>query len=74
MRSRASRPPLPPHGESTGGVEFAMTHQELVDGLRAIDGLVDVGIDPPNFQFRNRPFLHFHTSDEDTYADIPVRG
>ena len=51
-------------------VEFAMTHQDLVDALRAIDGLVDVGADPPNFQFRSRPFLHFHTTEEGTYADV----
>src|SRR4051812_13489639 len=47
-----------------------MTHDELVEALRAIDGLVDVGIDPPNFQFRSRPFLHFHTQDGRTYADV----
>jgi hypothetical protein len=47
-----------------------MTHQDLVDALRGIDGLDDVGADPPNFQFRSRPFLHFHTSDEGTYADV----
>ena len=70
MRSRTPRPPLPPQAESTGGVAFGMSHEELVDALRAIDGLVDVGADPPNFQFRNRPFLHFHTTDEGTYADV----
>ena len=47
-----------------------MSHEELVEGLGAINGLVDVGGDPPNFQFRNRPFLHFHTIDEGTYADV----
>ena len=70
IRSRTSRPPLPRHSEATGGVAFSMSQEELVDALRAIDGLVDVGVDPPNFQFRNRPFLHFHTSDEGTYADV----
>jgi hypothetical protein len=51
--------------------EFAMNHQDLVDALRGIDGLVDVGGDPPNFQFRSRPFLHFHTTEDDkTYADV----
>jgi len=70
MRSRAPRPSLPAHSESTGAVEFGMSHEELVDALRALDGLVDVGGDPPNFQFRSRPFLHFHTSDEGTYADV----
>jgi hypothetical protein len=47
-----------------------MSHQELVDALRGIDGLVDVGGDPPNFQFRSRPFLHFHATDDRTYADV----
>jgi hypothetical protein len=56
-------------GEITGG-ELAMSHLDLVAALRAIDGLVDVGIDPPNFQFRSRPFLHFHTSEDGVYADV----
>jgi len=47
-----------------------MSHQDLVDALRAIDGLVDAGGDPPNFQFRSRPFLHFHTTEDGTYADV----
>jgi hypothetical protein len=37
-----------------------MSHDDLVTALRGIEGLVDVGKDPPNFQFRSRPFLHFH--------------
>jgi hypothetical protein len=37
-----------------------MSHDELVSALRATEGLVDVGQDPPIFQFRSRPFLHFH--------------
>jgi hypothetical protein len=48
-----------------------MTHEQLVEALRAIDGLVAVGIDPPNFQLRSQPFLHFHRSDDGgTYADV----
>lgn len=47
-----------------------MTHAELIEALRAIDGIVDVGHDPPNFHFRSRPFLHFHTGDGGTYADV----
>ena len=70
MQSRAPRPSLPEHSAQASGVEFAMSHQELVDALRAMDGLVDVGGEPPNFQFRNRPFLHFHTVDDETYADV----
>ncbi|HEX3482075.1 MAG TPA: hypothetical protein VHT91_43975 [Kofleriaceae bacterium] len=42
-----------------------------MDALRAIDGLVDVGLDRPNFQLRSKPFLHFHASDDGgTYADV----
>lgn len=51
-----------------------MNHQDLVDALRGIDGLVDVGVDPPNFQFRSRPFLHFHTDEQGTYADVRFGG
>ena len=52
-----------------------MTHEQLVEALRAIDGLVDVGIDPPNFHFRSQPFLHFHRSDDGgTYADVRFGG
>lgn len=51
-----------------------MTHDELVEALRAVEGLVDVGHDPPNFHFRSRPFLHFHFGDEGTYADVRFGG
>jgi hypothetical protein len=52
-----------------------MTHEQLVDALRAIDGLVDVGINSPNFQLRSHPFLHFHrTDDGGTYADVRFGG
>lgn len=47
-----------------------MTHEQLVAALRALDGLVDVGHDPPNFHYRSRPFLHFHQSEDGTYADV----
>jgi hypothetical protein len=47
-----------------------MTHEQLVESLRAVEGLVDVGRNPPNFHFRSRPFLHFHTNDEGIYADV----
>ena len=68
MRSRAPRPSLPQDSQPAGGTEFAMSY--LVEALRAIDGLVDVGADPPNFHFRGRPFLHFHTTEDGTYADV----
>ena len=47
-----------------------MTHEDLVDALRGVDGLVDVSRDPPTFHFRSRPFLHFHERDGHIYADI----
>jgi hypothetical protein len=42
----------------------------LVAALRALDGLRDVGSMHPNFQFRSRPFLHFHHDERGTYADV----
>ena len=52
-----------------------MTHAQLVDALRATDGLVDVTGgrgDRPNFHLRKRPFLHFHVDggSGDLYADV----
>jgi hypothetical protein len=48
-----------------------MTHDDLVTALRAIDGLRDVGGgNNPNFHFRSRPFLHFHSDDDGTFADV----
>jgi len=47
-----------------------MTHDGLVEALRAIDGLVDVGQDPPIFHFRSKPFLHFHEGEDGVYADV----
>jgi hypothetical protein len=56
-----------------------MTHGQLVDALRAIDGLVDVAGgngDRPNLHLRHKPFLHFHTapSDGGVYADVKFGG
>lgn len=51
-----------------------MSHRDLLAALRAVDGLVDVGQDPPNFHLRGRPFLHFHRSEEGTYADVRFGG
>jgi hypothetical protein len=47
-----------------------MTHDDLVEALRSIDGLVDHGGGSPNFHFRSHPFLHFHEDDRGTYADV----
>jgi hypothetical protein len=45
-------------------------HEELVAALRALDGVVDVGVDPPNLHLRGRPFLHFHEGPDGTFADV----
>lgn len=58
-----------------GGVSdcSGMSHDDLVAALREIDGLRDVGsANNPNFQFRSRPFLHFHSGAEGTYADVQL--
>ena len=47
-----------------------MSHEDLVEALRGIDGLDDVGQGSPNFHFRARPFLHFHHHPDGTYADV----
>ncbi|HET9931922.1 MAG TPA: hypothetical protein VFQ35_14570 [Polyangiaceae bacterium] len=69
---REARAPLPPRDEAPKPSldESGMTHSSLIEALRAIEGLVDVGRDPPNFQFCSRPFLHFHEQDGRVYADV----
>lgn len=64
------RAPLPPREAALADDAGGMTHEDLVRALRGIDGLVDVGRNPPNFHFRARPFLHFHHASEGTYADV----
>jgi hypothetical protein len=52
-----------------------MTHDDLVDALRRLDALRDVGTAAhPNFQFRGRPFLHFHAHEGGTFADVRLGG
>jgi hypothetical protein len=56
-----------------------MTHVELIEALRAVDGLVDVTgghSDRPNFHLRHKPFLHFHTDPDGggVYADVKFGG
>jgi hypothetical protein len=56
-----------------------MSHLELVEALRAIDGLVDVtrgNGDRPNFHLRHKPYLHFHDSPDGggIYADVKLGG
>jgi hypothetical protein len=56
-----------------------MSHADLVEALRAIDGLVDVSggeTDRPNFYLRHAPFLHFHKDPGGggLYADVRLGG
>jgi hypothetical protein len=62
--------PLPPPRNVETPDGQGMSHDDLVAALRAIEGLVDVGKDPPNFQFRSRPFLHFHIHPDGMYAHV----
>ena len=52
--------------DDTGSMDF----DELVEALRTIDGLRDKGKRHPNFHYRSRPFLHFHSGEQGTYADV----
>jgi len=70
MQARVPRAELPFHGGAASADRVGMTHEQLLDALRAVDGLIDVGRDPPNFHFRSRPFLHFHMHDDGMYADV----
>jgi hypothetical protein len=59
--------------------EAGMSHAELVEALRAIDGLVEVtggADDRPNFHLRHKPFLHFHNDPGSGgfYADVKLGG
>lgn len=56
-----------------------MSHAELIEALRAVDGLVDVtggATDRPNFHLRRAPFLHFHNDPGGggLYADVRLGG
>jgi hypothetical protein len=73
------RSPLPQR--ETAGVdgESGMTHAQLVEALRATEGLVDVtggSGDRPNFHLRRKAFLHFHTdrASGGLYADVKLGG
>ena len=70
IRSRAPRAPLPPRDEQPTATVSGMSHEDLVDALRAIGGLTDLGQGSPNFHFRSRPFLHFHDHGDGIYADV----
>jgi hypothetical protein len=70
---------MPAHARAVSG-DDGMTHLELVEALRSIDGLEDVtgGLgDRPNFHLRHKPFLHFHERPEEgggIYADVKLEG
>jgi hypothetical protein len=64
------RAELPLRTSAASDERIGFTHEQLLAALRAIDGLIDVGHDPPNFHFRDRPFLHFHMHEEGMYADV----
>jgi hypothetical protein len=70
MDEREPRAALPPRSDAEHPEANGMSHEQLIAALRAVDGLVDVSHDPPNFQFRGRPFLHFHADERGTYADV----
>jgi hypothetical protein len=78
MRPRIPRASLPEPGAGHAAASGmndrpGITHDDLVSALREIDGLRDVGSNEhPNFQFRSRPFLHFHVRVEGTYADVKL--
>ena len=71
------RAPLPER-QAVETDEGGMTHAQLVEALRSIDGLVDVTggqDDRPNFHLRYKPFLHFHFDHGGgVYADVKVGG
>jgi len=52
----------------------SVTFDELVNALRNLDGLRDKGKVHPNFHFKSRPFLHFHSEPDGAYADIRFGG
>jgi hypothetical protein len=70
MQTRVPRAQLPVRSGVASSDRVGMTHEQLLDALRAVDGLLDVGRDPPNFHFRSRPFQHFHGHDDGMYADV----
>lgn len=46
------------------------THEDLLDTLRAVPGLVERGKRPGTFYRGSRPFLHFHGAGEAMTADL----
>jgi hypothetical protein len=73
------RPPLPDRVTEEIEDEGGMTYVELIEALRGVDGLVDVTVghgERPNFHFRHKPFLHFHTDPDGgrLYADVKFGG
>ena len=46
------------------------THEDLLEALRAVPGLVERGKRPGTFYRRSRPFLHFHGAGDARTADL----
>lgn len=51
-----------------------MSHDDLVEALRSLAGLVEVGHGSANFHLRSTPFLHFHDHPNGMYADVRLGG
>jgi hypothetical protein len=51
-------------------VPHPATHEDLLDELRAVPGLVERGKRPGTFYRGSRPFLHFHGAGEAMTADL----
>lgn len=47
-----------------------LTHEDLVEALRRVNGLRDIGKMFPNFHFKSKAFLHFHLGADRSYADV----
>jgi hypothetical protein len=70
VRTRVPRAPLPSHEPppTSDAATNGLSHEDLVEALRGIDDLQEVGRE--RFHFRSREFLHFHHDDRGIYADV----
>jgi hypothetical protein len=70
VRTRVPRAPLPSHEPppTSDAATNGLSHDDLVDALRSMDDLQEVGRE--RFHFRSREFLHFHAGDRGNYADV----
>jgi len=71
MRRRIARPVLSGHSPDQARPDGSgLSYEDLVEALRRLPGLQDVGRQHPNFHFRSRPFLHFHGGEDGLFADV----